>query len=454
LQIRAVLQATTIRDRYEALKTLPSNLDEAFDGTMSRIEQQPSALFTKAARILAWIHLAERPLTVDELLCSLSIKDGDRSLDPNGIPIRKSLLNCCQGLALIDQETSTVRLVHYSLEEYLSRQGEIFGHTKAAWHSKIARTCLTFLQFPSRKAEATIRESGKTITLLFYAATQWGHHLRRADDLGDAPLELAIEYLYSSLANNPEHLRLLYQAMYPYNYQKNILNGVSYTHIAAFFGSSRIMSHLISTSQKDLDSKDGRNKTPLSRAAKNGHEAVVKLLLDTGKVDADSKDDERQTPLSLAAENGHEAVVKLLLDTGKVDADSKDEDLQTPLSLAAENGHEAVVKLLLNTGKVDADSKDDERQTPLSWAAENGHEAVVKLLLNTGKVDADLKDIYRQTPLSLAAENGHEAVVKLLLNTSKVDADSKDIYRQTPLSLAARNGHEAVVKLLQSFIVT
>lgn len=88
MQIRAVLQATTIRDRDEALKLLPSNLDEAFNGTMSRIEQQPIALFNKAARILAWIHLAERPLTVDELLCSLLIKDGDKSLDPNGMFIR------------------------------------------------------------------------------------------------------------------------------------------------------------------------------------------------------------------------------------------------------------------------------------------------------------------------------------------------------------------------------
>ena len=278
---------------------------------MSRIEQQPSALFDKAARILAWIHLAERPLTVDELLCSLSIKDGDKSLDLNGIPIRKSLLNCCQGLALIDQETSTVRLVHYSLEEYLNRQDEIFGHTKVEWHSKTARTCLTFLQFPSRRAEATINESGETITLLFYAATQWGHHLRRADDLGDALLEPAIESLYSGLANNPKHLRLLYHKMYSYTYRENALIDVLRTHIAAFFGISGTMTHLISTDQANLDSKDGDGRTPLSWAAQNGHEAVVKLLLDTGRVDADSKDKYGQTPLSLAARSGHEAVVKL-----------------------------------------------------------------------------------------------------------------------------------------------
>jgi ankyrin repeat protein len=433
LQTRTILEATTIRDREEALKTLPSNLDEAFGGTMSRVKQQPTELFKKAAKTIAWIHLAERPLTVDELLCSLAIKDGDTSLDGRGIPIRKTLLNCCHGLAVVDQETSTVRLVHYSLQEYLSRQDQILGVTKAEWHMKIARTCLTFLKFPSATAGEAPEQNSSTITLLFYAATQWGHHLRRSDHSSDATMELAKEYLRTGLANDLESLRLLYEAMFSYKYKERLLDDVLPTHIVAFFGIPAIMSYLISTA-RNLDSKDpGYGRTPLSWAAGNGHEAVVKLLLATGKVDADWKDKDGRTPLWQAAEDGHEAVVKLLLATGKVDADSKDKYGRTPLSQAAENGHEAVVKLLLATGKVDADSKDKQGQTPLSQAAANGHEAVVKRLLATGKVDADSKDKDGRTPLWRAAENEHEAVVKLLLATGKVDADSKNKYGRTPL---------------------
>src|SRR2546423_11913765 len=52
---------------------------------------------------------------------------------------------------------------------------------------------------------------------------------------------------------------------------------------------------------------------PLLLAGENGYEAVVKLPLTKDGVDPDSKDTKYgQTPLSWAAKKGHEAVVKLL----------------------------------------------------------------------------------------------------------------------------------------------
>jgi ankyrin repeat protein len=65
----------------------------------------------------------------------------------------------------------------------------------------------------------------------------------------------------------------------------------------------------------DLESKDSRfGRTPLSWAAREGHEAVVRLLLEKG-ADLESKDCKYgQTPLSLAVDNGHDAVVIMLLE--------------------------------------------------------------------------------------------------------------------------------------------
>jgi ankyrin repeat domain-containing protein 50 len=110
---------------------------------------------------------------------------------------------------------------------------------------------------------------------------------------------------------------------------------------------------------------------------------IYNLLLETGKVDADSKDGaDSRTPLSWAARYGHEAVVKLLLEKG-TELETKDNYGRTPLSWAAVNGHEAVLKLLLEKG-AELETKDNYGRTPLSWAAVNGHEAVVKLLLEKG----------------------------------------------------------------------
>ncbi|KFY02547.1 hypothetical protein V490_00460, partial [Pseudogymnoascus sp. VKM F-3557] len=91
-------------------------------------------------------------------------------------------------------------------------------------------------------------------------------------------------------------------------------------------------------------------------AAQQGQEATTRKFLEGG-ADVKAKDPLGWTPLSRAALDGHHAVVKLLLDTGEVDVESKGPFGHTPLSEAARCGHDAVVKLLLNTGKVDVNLK-------------------------------------------------------------------------------------------------
>lgn len=252
---------------------------------MIRIQQQPVTLSERAATIIAWVHLAGRPLEMNALVCSLAVKDGDSHFNPRGMPIRETLLNCCHGLVVMDRETSTVRLVHYSLQEYLLQQKKIFDLSEEQWHSKIACTCLTFLKisplitstspvitpYPSSFSPFTFSslaggDNGTAGALLAYAATQWGHHLRASGQCPGTAFELCKEFLDGRWPNISTILELLYRKIKHgmIGYSKNVMLS---THIAAFFGLEKIILHL-RESGFDLNRKDEFGYTPLFMGCK------------------------------------------------------------------------------------------------------------------------------------------------------------------------------------------
>ncbi|KAE8147319.1 hypothetical protein BDV25DRAFT_169222 [Aspergillus avenaceus] len=439
LQVRSVLQATTLRRRERALEALPSSIGDAFASTMVRIEQQPDAQSEKAQRIISWVHLAERPITVDELLCSFAVEDGDKTFNPRGIPVRDTLVDCCQGLVIIDQETCTVRLVHYSLEEYLSQQGHVFGISKVQWHSQIARTCLTFLTF-------LIMPTGDCIdsALLSYASAMWGHHLRKSEHLPGAPLQLAKGYLHSQLTHGRVSLRLLYDCMYGNRYRGDELCHIaSSAHIAAFFGLHAIMLHLC-LEGFDIDSIDVEGLTPLSWAAKCGHKPVVNLLLEKG-VEIDSRDATGKTPLLLALRAAHESVAKSLINKG-TSVDVKDNLNNTAMSYAAENNCEEIAKILVERC-APIDIKNEFGLTPLLLAVQGGFQPIFELLLAHGAA-VESMDGYGRTALIFAVSCGFETMVKLLLkNGANVEAFDRK-YGRTPLIWATAEGNETMARLL------
>lgn len=137
--------------------------------------------------------------------------------------------------------------------------------------------------------------------------------------------------------------------------------------------------------------------------------------IDPGCTDFDIKDPYKRTPLMRAARNGHPRLVQALLDTGSTYINSQDWLGQTSLSLSAEEGHVEIVKMLLEDQRIIVDSKDWRGRTSLSWAAGRGHTAIVYALLASGRIgDIDAKDKSGWTALSLAIENSHAAVVEAL----------------------------------------
>ena len=443
----------TVRDLRAALKSLPTRVDETYDDAMTRIQNQVPEYSQLAMSALSWISNALRPLKWYELQHALAICRGDQKLDEEALVDESLLISVSAGLIILDAQSKTIRLAHFTVEEYFEgRKQSQFPNADV----QIAEICLTYLSFdvfetgpcPSPKEMQTRLKQN---CFLKYASVNWSHHALRADEHIDQ--DLVVRFL-----TNKQMVSCCNQAKLNAAFNSGVLSRRSQEprvrkvqsselHFAARLGLLSTLKRLLER-QYGVDSKDYMGQTPLTLAVIEDHVEMVKFLVDQDNALAKSRDDSGRTPLSYAALHGHTEIVKLLIARGDVIADSKDKYNHTPLLYAALYGYTEIVKLLIARGDVIADSQGNNGRTPLSYAASQGHTEVVKLLVARNDIVVDPPDRTVHTPLSHAALQGHEEVVKLLTARSDVRVDSRDSYGRTPLSYAAKEGHTDVVKLL------
>ncbi|KIM89025.1 hypothetical protein PILCRDRAFT_61453, partial [Piloderma croceum F 1598] len=409
---------------HNTLDTLPAEVDATYTEAMTRIAAQIDSARELAKRILAWITYACRPLLLNELQHALATFPRMTDMDSGAIVPEQILTSVCAGLVAIDENSGTVRLVHYTAQNYFECNAKILFPDAEVY---IATTCLRYLSFDAFGNDDYLDLPSRLYRspLLQYAAAHWGDHARRRNFLKKkVNVACAIAVL---LGGDQSHIP----------YWQAPKAGFSVLHLLSLFGLETTVDYQLE-SGTTADLRDSK-----------GHEGVVKLHLTRGDVDVNLKDCGSRTPLSHAAEKGYEGVVRLLLTRGDVDVNSVDNRNRTPLSHAAEKGHEGMVRLLLTRGDVEVNLENCSSRTPLSQAAEKGREGVVRLLLTRDDVDVNSMDYSNRTPLSHAAEKGHEGVVRLLLTRSDVEVNLTGGWcDQTPLLYAASNGHEGVVRLL------
>ena len=418
-------------------------LDGAYDATLDRIKRQSKGKSALGMAALMWISLSERPMHIGELCDALAVEIGSRDMECDNIPSEKTLLASCLGLVTVD-ESSTVRLVHFTLQEYFNRHSEHFENPQ----STMAEVCLTYLNFDSvNNLSHTLDSAPVETRFLQYASSYWGLYARNG--LTGAVKSLVLQLL-GKFGGHISAKLLIWGNFSKWEREMQYSEGFTGLHCAAYLGLDGIAITLLEgMGGCDADMADGWGHTPLMWAAESGYEGIVKLLLDRKEVNPDPRDHDGRTPLAYAAEGGHEGIVKLLLGREGVNPDSRDDYGQTPLGYAAWGGHEGVVKLLLERKEVNPDSRNEYGQTPLLCAIEGGgHEGVVRQLLDRKEVDPDSKDESSQTPLRCAVEGGHEEIVKMLLDRGGVDPDWGCCYSRTPLGCATFRGYEGIVKLI------
>ena len=387
------MQESTIYRRRERLRAITDGLGlGSVYGTMiERIKAQDGDKPRLGMEALMWISHAERLLKADELCHALAVQLGSTDFNADNVPLISTVLGFCQGLITVDKEESNVRLIHFTLKEYLSAHPDIFSRP----HPTMAEVSLTYLNSQTVKALSTNPSADLSILIhdkpfLEYCSLYWGAHGKKG--LSNRAMSLAL-----ALFRYDGHIstELLLGWIDKRKFTNFDLSGqFSGIHYASFFGIVELVAALIEMGCYGINEGDHWGYTPLAWAACNGHEEVVKLLLGRREVNPDKSNHYGETPLSCAAQGGYEGMAKLLLGRREVNPDKPNIYRQTPLWYATEGGHEGIVKLLLGIREVDPDKLDIYGQTPLSYATKGGHERIVKLLLWKPEVNPDKSDIH------------------------------------------------------------
>ncbi|MCJ1472374.1 hypothetical protein MMC13_001021 [Lambiella insularis] len=397
LHIEALTSCKTLRAVKNSLQGLSSELDDVYDDAMQRIREQNKEDACLGGMVLSWVSYARSPLKVRELQHALATSMGqsESDFDKDAILNEEDLVGCCAGLVGIEKEHSTVKLVHFSTQEYFERNR---GKLPADAQKEIARTCLKYLSFERPPTDIAPRGEDYRVPdhdkpFLEYAVTYWADHVRGPlESVFLQPILSLLNYngksTYSAKATNYSYMRNWYieaQKSSETNFgpwcgpsEQFSMHNLA---IAAHFGLTVVMTELLNQGS-DVNERQCEGFTALIVAIIALRLDVVKILVERGaNVHSCTKE---WSPLHFAALNDT-AIVRFLLEHDSTIVNFKDSGGRTPLFNAAiacrlyayayEN-----CKLLIEYG-ADISALDNEGRTPWAWAERNrGSDKIMSLL--------------------------------------------------------------------------
>ena len=455
LQMQVIIEAMTKSEIRKSLRNLSTNLGQAFEDTIERISNEPRNRQQLAMQSLMWVSHARSQLRIRELQHALATQVGETKFDEDNLLQGKLIIDCCFGLIVLDNESSIVRLVHHTLQDFLrARHQPHFANEE----TQITRICLTYLCLDRSEVSSLQRQeyslhSPQVFTslddfpFLGYAAAHWGHHAQHAH-----PIEIediALKFLRSpSKVSRAEQSRnqpsspLAELPRFRDIRRTRSRGDLTGLHIAAGFGLDRLIDLLLDEGL-NANARDSYGYRALHEAACNGHIEAASALIKRGAA-IDSVDVDGNTPLYLAVSFAHQDLILKLLEYG-ANPNAQCVDLWTPLHEAADKGQINIVTLLLDNN-ASAHSQSARGLNALHRAAGRGHIEIVKLLLKRGcRVDALTWDEW--TPLHGASSSGNHETVRLLLeHNAAIDHRSTD--GRAPLHRACRGGHSLTVSVL------
>lgn len=437
----------TLGEMHDALDAMPRGLEDAFEEKLLRIQRQADGRKRLGMNTLMWISHAKRPLTVSELSDALAIRPGATSLDPLYRPSEKLMVDSCSGLVTINEESSVIRLVHYSVQEFFETNRKRLFPLGEETIAELTTTYSLLDEFTvgSCQNEDEIQALISQNPLVTYAACFWGHHVR--DAKSPKVEELALGLLRAGPQRSCSYQISRYTAGYNDLYweaeEADSCNGLI---MAASFGLEGLGKKLLMEDEAQINSTTKMGTTPLIKAAASGNVGFMQMLLGLG---ADSLGESWYgNAMHCAAEAGRVEALLELLQNG-LDVNIRDRRGRTALHCATDNGHIAAMRTLLARGAdINAKFKEHEQgYTALRYAIvlEQSPE-VVKTLLMSG-ANTEVRDQHSVTPLHDAAALALEEVVLLLLDFG-ANIHSRTVHGNTALHVAAVRNHVDVVHIL------
>ena len=323
-------------------KKLYDRLTELYLDSIERIKLQEEDDSKLGMNILQWLAHAKRPMKVNELCHALAVEYEQTSnppceLDRGNILDANDLTEVCAGLVTIEEQSSVIRFVHATTQEFLNE------HLDALFPSaeiKLSYTCLAYLSL-SEFAEGSARtdqEFEKRLELypfFHYAACGFGSHLK-----GQPERELETQAL--EMLRNPMRLAAINQVTYTrhanasyHGYSQSAPQELSSLHVTAALGLAHLNSKLLQIGE-DPRQKDSLGRTALHYASSQGHLQLIRQMQDA---ENETRDVFWESALHLATQNGHVSAVKLLIE---LNAGIKSVDGgYSALHLACRYGHES-----------------------------------------------------------------------------------------------------------------
>ena len=353
-----------------------------------------------ARRILTLLCTAKEPLSVSELIDGIAVELGDdpRFNENSRLMNEDDIRHICPGFIEVDVdrshwiESTTVRIAHYSVQEYLQSDRILTGKTakfgvkQVDANTEVALICVAYLMDRGWSHGTSVNIPKRPLAP--YALRNWPEHYREGNGWDSGLHRLALQLFH--------------------DYQ---LGFITKRNLLGFW-------------LKD----DEIFATPLDLAASMGLDPIVRALADPSAAPLRPKN-YLESAMVTAARYGWTPTMKLLLDHG-ADIDYLGTE-GTALHLAAKKNHIKVVETLLIFG-ANMEIQDFGDLTPLYRAAQAGHHGVVQVLLDKG---AKLKLTgAAETLLEVAAGSSSENVVALLLNRGE---DPNVGGFQTPLEAAS-----------------